>query len=138
MIDTPDEILSENHLKLGMRDIVIPIGNLECPNTEHMKALLEFGEKIEDDANVVVHCEMGVSRSSAALITLLVQRNSGREEDVVDHVYAKALQIIPNRRIINMADLELGCRGKLARTVEEMPKPLVYKFDGFISFPMAI
>ena len=134
MIPTPDGILSENHLKLEMDDISIPIVRMICPDSEHVRSLLNFGKTIEDDASVVVHCQMGMSRSAAALITLLVQRNPGREEDVVDLVYGKALHIVPNRLIINLADYELGCRGRLARAVEEMPKPLDYSFDGLVSF----
>lgn len=79
-----------------------------------------------------------MSRSAAALITLLVQRHPERVKDVVDLVYSRALHIRPNRRIINFADWGLGCLERLARAVSEMPEPLNYNFDGLVSFPLAI
>ena len=138
MISSPDGILPENHLKLKMDDISIPIVRMFPPEIQHIKALLEFGELIEDDASVVVHCQMGMPRSAAVLITLLFQCHPERVKDVVDLVYGKTLHIRPNRQIINFADWELGCFGRLARPVSEMPEPLNYNFGGLVSFPLAI
>jgi len=138
MISTPSMIRKENHLKLEMDDIEFPVESMRHPHQEHVRALLEFGEKFDSLSEVVVHCYMGKSRSSAALIVLLSQYNPGREKEVIDMAYREAPHIRPNGLIIKLGDSELGCDGSLIRAINEMPEPRTEKFDGMVSFPWSI
>ena len=70
MIPTPDGILSKNHLKLEMDDISIPIVRMICPDSEHVRSLLNFGKTVEDDASVVVHCQMGMSLPPPIILSI--------------------------------------------------------------------
>jgi len=136
MIPTPSSIRPENHLKLEMDDIEFPAEGMRHPNIDHVRALLEFGESLDSDPEVVVHCYMGKSRSAAALLLLLVQHNPGRVHEIVDMVYQDALHIKPNGLIIKMGDAELGCDGKLVNAVNNMPEPWTEEFDGIVSYSM--
>jgi predicted protein tyrosine phosphatase len=138
MIRTPDTIRPENHLKLEMDDIIFDMAGLRCPDIGHIHDLLNFGENLAYDAELVVHCAMGRSRSSAAVIALLAQRNPNMEHEVVELVFSKAPYILPNSLIIEMADSELQCGGRLIRAVNGLPGKLSYTLNGFVSFPFIL
>jgi predicted protein tyrosine phosphatase len=138
MIQTPEAIHPDNHLKIEMDDIIFDMDGLTCPDISHIHDLLDFGERLEYDAELVVHCAMGRSRSSAAVIVLLAQRNPNMEQEVVDLVFRDAPHIQPNRLFIELADAQLQCGGRLIRSVNGLPGSLSYDFDGFVSFPFIL
>ena len=138
MIETPQNIEPENHIKLEVDDIAFEIKGRTCPNRGHIQKLLHFGKTIDEFSEVVVHCAMGRSRSPAALITLLAQRNPDMEQEIVNLVYEEAPHIQPNLLLIELADTELGCKGKLINAVEALPVHWEENFDDFVTFSYAI
>ena len=138
MIKTPDNIHPDNHLKLEMDDIAVDVEGLRCPDISHIKNLLDFGERLDYDAELVVHCHMGRSRSSAAVIVLLAQRNPNMEQEIIELVFRDAPHVQPNSLIIELADYELRCGGRLIRSVNGLPGSLSYDLDGFVSFPFIL
>lgn len=90
-----------------------------APTEEHVAALVEFGRGMAplNDWGLLTHCEAGISRSSAAAITLLVA--AGYPPAVAFGVVRKACpQMLPNRRILRIADELLGTGGKLKTMTE--------------------
>lgn len=138
MIDTPGSIRPDNHLKLEMDDITTDREGLRCPDITHIDRLLDFGERLHGDAELVVHCQMGRSRSAAAVLVLLAQRNPNREREIVDLVFRDAPHIRPNSLIIELADKELGCDGSLIQSVDGLPRSTPHDLNGFVSFPFAL
>lgn len=138
MIKTPQAIRSDNHLKLEMDDIIYDVQGLRCPDVDHLNKLLDFGERLDYDTELVVHCVMCRSRSSAAVIVLLAQRNPNMERKIVELIFRDAPHIQPNQLLIELADSELGCGGRLIRPVNSLPGSLSYDLNGFISFPFTI
>jgi predicted protein tyrosine phosphatase len=135
MIETPDSIEPENHVKLEVDDIVFDVRGRSCPNKGHIRRLFAFGRELEENPIVVVHCAMGRSRSAAAVIALLAQKNPNMENDIVNLVYDAAPHIQPNQLIIRLADEELGCEGSLIEAVEKLPVHWNEDFDDFVSLP---
>jgi len=91
----------------------------EAPKEHHVASLVEFGRKMAPlpDWGLLTHCEAGISRSSAAAITLLV--SAGYAPQVAfGFVRRVCPQMLPNRRILRMADEILGTGGKLHRMAE--------------------
>jgi predicted protein tyrosine phosphatase len=66
-----------HRLTLRFHDIIGPWPGWEAPEREHVEALLAFGEELdlagEALRHLLVHCHAGISRSTAALATLLAR-----------------------------------------------------------------
>lgn len=136
---TPTAVRNRNHLKLGVRDIACYLPLFGAPSRRHVRRLLEFGAHWELSERLLVHCAAGVSRSAAALLILLAQKNPGREHDVVARVCAQAHHIRPNRRLIRLGDELLGCSGRLVAAVERIPPPTLAGLrDDYLAFPTAL
>src|SRR5690349_12078647 len=62
---------------LRFHDIIHPVEGLILPQPEHVEAVLRFGDEVaaggaaHTKGHLLVHCHMGVSRSTAAMLTLL-------------------------------------------------------------------
>ena len=85
-----------------------------APTESHVLSLVDFGKQMAplDDWGLLTHCEAGISRSTAAAITLLV--SAGYAPQVAFGLVRKACpQMLPNRRILRIADTLLGTGGKL-------------------------
>lgn len=105
---------------LRFHDIIEPAGSMLMPEPHHVEAVLAFGEElaaggtVAADAHLLVHCHMGVSRSTAAMTTLLCQLHPEADEDAVFvHLLSIRPQIWPNSRMIGFADAALGKSGRL-------------------------
>ena len=70
------------HHRLTMRfhDIIGPWPGWEAPERHHVEALVEFGgdldEAGENLSHLLVHCHAGISRSTAAMATLLARHTA--------------------------------------------------------------
>ena len=134
--DTPPTIEPSNHLRLGLCDLVSPIEGRVIPCEEHIEALLEFGARWRFDERIVVHCHAGVSRSPAAILILLAQKNRGREFELARLLRRRARHIRPNPLMVEIADRLLGCEGRLVEAVRSMPEPTLRDFqERYVSFP---
>lgn len=105
---------------LHFHDVIEPGANHILPNAEHVRAILAFGELLErseqrsGDGHLLVHCHMGVSRSTAAMTMILAQANPEREaEEIFRFIEEIRPQAWPNSLMIGYADEMLGRRGEL-------------------------
>lgn len=91
------------------------------PKKEHVEDILNWGKNLPDDAVVLVHCEAGISRSTAAALALLVQYH-GKENisKCVDLLIAVRPEALPNELILKYADELLSCDGKLVAAGEKI------------------
>jgi predicted protein tyrosine phosphatase len=103
-------------LTLRFHDVIAPEPGLIPPSAEDVAALLDFGRSLGDASPeyLLVHCHMGVSRSTAAMAALLASAHpEAAEEEVFDQVLRLRPQAWPNSRIVALADEALGRRGRL-------------------------
>ena len=69
-VQRPTSVVEANHLILGMDDIRTPMDGYTHPAEEHVHDLIEFVQRWDRRAPVVMHCYAGISRSTAgAFIT---------------------------------------------------------------------
>jgi predicted protein tyrosine phosphatase len=112
---------AHHRLDLRFHDIIDPIPGMEMPTREHVRQILAFGDDLarhgESLRHLLIHCHMGVSRSTASMIMLLAQRRPGEEEAVIDRVAEIRPQTWPNSLMIGFADEALGCGGRLSRAI---------------------
>ena len=145
MIETPPAIAPENHLKLSIDDVTGPVDGYIAPSRAHIDRLLEFGNLLDDNSEVVVHCSMGMSRSPAAVIIMLAQHNPGREAEIADAFFREAPQTSPNKLLLKFGDEALGCNGDLLSAAfidvpfNSLQKPSCCGLlNGFHSFPLKL
>ena len=93
---------------------------LNAPTRNHVATILDWGSRLPKDA-VVVHCEAGVSRSTAAALALLVQRHGiDKIQECVNILLSVRPQACPNPVISKFADELLHCNGRLFVAAEKV------------------
>lgn len=105
-----------DQLTLRFHDIVAPAEGLIAPERKEVEALLAFGRRIADNSSdhLLIHCHMGVSRSTAAAAALLLQAEPDTDEDAaLAHVLRIRPQAWPNSRMIALADELLRRQGRM-------------------------
>ena len=120
---------------LRFHDIVGPMPGMIAPRREDVEAVLAFGRTLDDgsptEGHLLVHCHMGISRSTAAMITILAQAYPERGEDeIVRQIASLRPQAWPNLLMIEFADELLGRAGRLrAAAVALYARALVVRPD---------
>ncbi len=117
---TPWGVSRENHLRLAVDDIEYDIPGYDSPRLSDVERLVTFGERWTGDTPVIVHCYAGISRSSAAALTLLSQKNPGREMEAAQLIRERAPHANPNLLIVELADRLLGSQGRLLDAAQNM------------------
>ncbi len=79
-VERPGSIAPANHLILGMDDIAAPIDGYTHPAEEHVVELIEFVQRWDRRAPLVMHCYAGISRSTAGAFISACALNPGRDE----------------------------------------------------------
>ncbi|MBD2749024.1 protein-tyrosine-phosphatase [Microvirga sp. BT688] len=122
---------------LRFHDIINPIEGMVLPAPEHVEAVLRFGDEVaaghagKIEGHLLVHCHMGVSRSTAAMLTLLAQTHPEEsEEKLFERLTEIRPQAWPNSLMIAFADELLSRNGRLVdalrrhygRQIRRMPR----------------
>lgn len=101
-------------LLLRFHDIDAPRAGLVAPTAADVSAFLAFGASWDGVRPLLVHCEMGISRSPAAALILACQRDPDRPEAAIARALrAAAPCATPNPRMVALADDLLGRRGRM-------------------------
>ena len=100
-------------------DIVTAEPGRTLPSEADMAAILAVGERLAGSQvrHLLVHCYAGVSRSTAAAVALMSQRNPGREADIFAALADIRPQAWPNTVLVAHADRLLGRRGALVEAL---------------------
>ena len=117
---TPEGIDPARHLHIEVDDFPASYAGDIVPTVEHITELLEFSESWNRQGAMIVHCYAGVSRSTAAALTILCQYNPGREMEAAQALRRAAPHAKPNRRIIAIADRVLQSDNRLVEAVDAM------------------
>jgi predicted protein tyrosine phosphatase len=107
-----------HRLTLRFHDIIGPWPGWAAPERADVERLVEFGAELDEAGpklrHLLVHCHAGISRSTAALATLLARHAPLGDEPAI---FARIREIRPvawpNSRMIGFADDILGRGGRL-------------------------
>jgi predicted protein tyrosine phosphatase len=115
-----------HRMRLLMADVVTEFGA-----TEHdIRKILRLAEQLRSGTGkILIHCEAGVSRSSAAaLIMYACWLGPGREREAMTRVLAQRPMAVPNRRMVELADKLLTRGGALVNVlVDEIETPELFE-----------
>lgn len=119
-VSTPHVIDRKKHLRIDCHDIPAPRDNLIHPTEEHVRTVIDFLGQWEMEAPMLIHCFMGISRSSAAAYIALCLHNEGREMEAAYHLRSEGAHAQPNPLIIAHADRILARDGQMIAAVEKI------------------
>jgi predicted protein tyrosine phosphatase len=120
-VERPSAIAVENHLFLGINDIVEPAEGLVAPALEHVQELIDFIGRWDQAHPLVVHCFAGISRSTAAAFIALCAVNPKRTEaDIAQRLRAASPTATPNARIVAFGDEILGRHGRMSAAIQSI------------------
>lgn len=111
----------DQKLRLVIADVVTEEGATE----EDVQRIIQLGEQLQSYdvtvAKVLIHCEAGVSRSTAAaLIIYACWLGPGLEHEAMERVIAQRPYAIPNRRMVKLADDLLQLGGRLVEARDDL------------------
>lgn len=119
VVDRPNAITAENHLRLTLHDISAPLEGYIVPEEEHIADLLKFVRRWDRNAPLVVHCYAGISRSTASAFASVCALNPYRDEKSIAAALRSASPTAtPNIRIVSLADRLLGRNGRMVAAIE--------------------
>jgi predicted protein tyrosine phosphatase len=100
-------------------DIVTAEAGRALPSEADMAAILAVGDRLAGSQvrHLLVHCYAGISRSTAAAIALMSQRNPGREADIFAALADIRPHAWPNTVLVAHADRLLGRGGALVEAL---------------------
>ncbi len=109
-------------VKLYFHDVIEPLPGVILPERWDVDLLLAFGREVIDHrehatgSHLLIHCHAGVSRSTAAAILILAQRNADRPADEAVLGMARLRpHAWPNLRMLELGDAALGRNGEIVR-----------------------
>ena len=117
-VERPATVVADNHLILGMDDIVEPIEGYTHPGEEHVTRLIEFVTRWDRTAPMVIHCYAGISRSTAGAFVAACALNPSRNEAAIAQAIRNgSATATPNMRIVTLADQILSRGGRMVGAI---------------------
>lgn len=116
--------LSPRHWSLlRFHDVIGEYPGYQAPVVDNVQAVLEFGDRVLSDrpaglGKILVHCHMGISRSTAAGVILMAQAKAGSEAEAFAALHRIRPRCWPNSRMIAYADDLLGRKGTLVAALK--------------------
>jgi predicted protein tyrosine phosphatase len=120
-LQRPACVAPEHHLWLCLHDISAPLEGCIMPGEQHVATLLDFVRGWDRKAPLVVHCYMGISRSTASAFASVCALNPYRDETGIAQALRRASPTAtPNIRIVSLADKLLGRQGRMIAAIENI------------------
>lgn len=124
-IETFNTYKGHNRTTLRFHDIIDPAPGKIMPQRQHLDAILRFAQDVQEPASpagtghLLIHCHMGISRSTAAMLAILASLQPDEPADqVFERLRTIRPQAWPNSLMVGFAD-ELLCRnGKLVEALQ--------------------
>lgn len=123
-IDTFGTYGEHHRVTLRFHDIIDPASGMVHPEPGHVAQILQFGESLRQgvservEGHLLVHCHMGISRSTAAMLALMAQNDAQADEDVLfERLRGVRPQAWPNSVMVGFADEQLGRNGRLVEAL---------------------
>ncbi len=126
-------------LELRFHDVVGPQPGMIPPTERDVEAILRLGRDMGAEAaarpNLLVHCHMGISRSTASMALILAQAmpdaDGGAILGIVHKIREKAW---PNLLLIEMGDALLGRGGSLVAATTALHRLQLEQFPHVAAF----
>ena len=113
-VQRPAGIAPEHHLILHFNDVGKAAPGMVVAGTSDIDRMIAFAREWPRDAAMVIHCWLGVSRSTASAMVVAATLAPDRaEREIAAELRFQAPFASPNPRILQLADIALGRDGRL-------------------------
>lgn len=120
-IERPKTIIDKMHLLLNFNDIQKNTDGLISPAYNHIENLLNFVKKWDQESPLLIHCWMGISRSTAAAYMIANALNPTIDENSwADILRQRASEATPNALMIALADKVLNRQNRMISAIENI------------------
>lgn len=126
---------------LRFHDALEPAVDVVLPEPSHVAKILAFGRELaasaveRQDGHLLVHCHIGISRSTAALSILMAETYPDQPADaLLGHVLEMRPKAWPNLRMIEFADEQLRRAGALIKAAGRVYRHQVRTRAGIADF----
>lgn len=111
----------DRHHKASVHDIPTSIDGLNAPCETSVGQVIRFVSDWDRSAPILIHCYAGISRSTAtAFVTACLHNPKADEEEIAQTLRDASPTASPNMLIVEIADAELGRRGRMTRAIERI------------------
>ncbi len=113
--------IDQGFLALEFNDIDAPREGLVAPDGDHIRQLFDFLENWDRQGPLVIHCWMGISRSTATALLARAFFNPGQDmQELALDLRKKSPSATPNPLMIALGDEQLGLDGALIHAVRKI------------------
>lgn len=115
---------------LRFHDMIEPAPGVVLPSEADVDAILAFARDVLAEeregssggaAHVLIHCHVGISRSTAAMLMLIALSYPQDDEEAwIARLHAMRAKAWPNSRMVAFADARLGRGGRLSEAVRRL------------------
>lgn len=117
--DRPARIRHENHLFLGVHDVLEDHEGLNSPSLDHVAAICAFVDRWDQERPLVVNCWAGISRSTAAGFIAMCHLHPGVNETLFAwQLREQSSCASPNPWLVELADTLLKRDGRMTAAIE--------------------
>lgn len=117
---TPPGVLPAAHLRVSCHDITAPNPMEILPERRHVKQLIAFAREWDPSGSMLIHCQAGISRSTAAALISYAVHFPDTVQEAAAHLRRTGPHVHPNALITEIGDELLGLGGRLVTAVEAM------------------
>ena len=111
--DTPQGMDKSRHIKMLIDDISEPRDGFILPEKHHAQALLDFTNDWDTSKPLLVHCHMGISRSTATSLGVAAKFDPENIELIIEKLKEIAPHASPNKIMTQYYDEILGLNNRL-------------------------
>jgi predicted protein tyrosine phosphatase len=124
----PEALPGIVRLHLAFNDIAEPRPGLVPPSEDEARRIIGFGRSWDGARPLVVSCEAGISRSTAALFAIACDRHPDLAESVLaDRLRAASRCATPNPLLVSLADRILGRQDRMIRAIAAIGRGADYE-----------
>ena len=111
--DTPQGMDEGRHIKMLIDDISEPRDGFILPEKHHAQELLDFTNDWDTSKPLLVHCHMGISRSTATSLGVAAKYDPENIELIIEKLKEIAPHASPNKIMTQYYDEILGLNNRL-------------------------
>lgn len=114
-------------------DIIAERAEMTAPQAGDVAAILDFGQHATTGGigHLLIHCHMGISRSTATAVILMAQHHPGREAEAFAELARIRPRSWPNSRMVTLADHALQRGGRLIDAMRGHHARVAHAFPDF-------
>ena len=111
--ETPQGMDKSRHIKMLIDDISEPRDGFILPEKHHAQELLDFTNDWDISKPLLVHCHMGISRSTATSLGVAAKYDPENIETIIEKLKEIAPHASPNKIMTQYYDEILGLNSRL-------------------------